>query len=177
MLTLSLPAGEKLTEGTAADVQELFTSLPNYCLIQLLETGFLHADPHPGNLLRTPEGRICILDYGLMTEVSCHACIQSFDMWVDCFSPLSESWAWLLLVLSSKIKIISHGVINTFPLSDMKCLTRKRLANGTTKLLSHAMWCRRHQSKAWLWWSTLSTSLRLEWHCIGSQEARLCPSR
>ena len=38
---------------------------------QLLETGFLHADPHPGNLLRTPEGKICILDFGLMTQVWC----------------------------------------------------------------------------------------------------------
>ena len=36
---------------------------------QLLETGLLHADPHPGNLIRTPDGRICILDFGLMTEV------------------------------------------------------------------------------------------------------------
>ncbi len=26
---------------------------------------------HPGNLLRTPEGKICILDFGLMTEVRC----------------------------------------------------------------------------------------------------------
>lgn len=43
----------------------------NCYLIQLLETGFLHADPHLGNLIRTPEGQICILDFGLMTEVSC----------------------------------------------------------------------------------------------------------
>jgi aarF domain-containing kinase len=35
----------------------------------LLETGRLHADPHPGNLIRTPEGTIAILDYGLITEV------------------------------------------------------------------------------------------------------------
>ena len=27
-------------------------------LVQLLETGLLHADPHPGNLRYTPEGRI-----------------------------------------------------------------------------------------------------------------------
>ncbi len=30
----------------------------------------LHADPHPGNLLRTADGKICILDFGLMTEVA-----------------------------------------------------------------------------------------------------------
>ena len=61
--------GEKLSESTAGDVRELCTTLLNCYLIQLLETGFLHADPHPGNLIRTPEGQICILDFGLMTEV------------------------------------------------------------------------------------------------------------
>ena len=41
-------AGEKLSESTAGDVRELCTTLLNCYLIQLLETGFLHADPHPG---------------------------------------------------------------------------------------------------------------------------------
>jgi ABC1 atypical kinase-like domain len=27
------------------------------------------ADPHPGNFMVTPEGKLVILDYGLMTEV------------------------------------------------------------------------------------------------------------
>ncbi|XP_020112748.1 uncharacterized protein LOC109727189 isoform X3 [Ananas comosus] len=35
-------------------------------LVQLLETGLLHADPHPGNLRYTPEGRIGFLDFGLL---------------------------------------------------------------------------------------------------------------
>ena len=38
-------------------------------LIQLLETGFFHADPHPGNLLVTPEGRLALIDFGLMADV------------------------------------------------------------------------------------------------------------
>lgn len=45
-------------------------TLLNVYLVQLLDTGFLHADPHPGNLIRTPEGKICIIDFGLMTEIS-----------------------------------------------------------------------------------------------------------
>lgn len=41
----------------------------NTYLTMLLETGGLHADPHPGNLLRTPDGRLCILDWGLVTSL------------------------------------------------------------------------------------------------------------
>ncbi|KAA6425975.1 MAG: eyespot assembly ABC1 kinase family [Trebouxia sp. A1-2] len=70
VLTTVWIQGEKLSESTAGDVRELCTTLLNCYLIQLLETGFLHADPHPGNLIRTPEGQICILDFGLMTEVT-----------------------------------------------------------------------------------------------------------
>ncbi len=46
--------GEKLIESRASDVRELCNTLLNAYLIQLLDTGFLHADPHPGNLIRTP---------------------------------------------------------------------------------------------------------------------------
>ncbi|MEM9906296.1 MAG: AarF/ABC1/UbiB kinase family protein [Cyanobacteria bacterium P01_D01_bin.44] len=38
-------------------------------LRQLLEHGFFHADPHPGNLLVTPEGKLAYLDFGMMCEV------------------------------------------------------------------------------------------------------------
>merc|ERR1712059_33624 len=34
-----------------------------------LETGFFHADPHPGNLLVTSEGKLAVIDFGLMAEV------------------------------------------------------------------------------------------------------------
>ncbi|MDV7139810.1 AarF/ABC1/UbiB kinase family protein [Maribacter sp. TH_r10] len=36
-------------------------------LQQVLEHGFFHADPHPGNIFVLPEqGRICFIDYGMM---------------------------------------------------------------------------------------------------------------
>jgi len=70
LLTTSWITGEKLSESSTDDVLALCDTILNAYLIQLLETGFLHADPHPGNLLRTPDGKIAILDYGLMSEVT-----------------------------------------------------------------------------------------------------------
>lgn len=38
-------------------------------LEQMLEEGFYHADPHPGNLLKTKNGQLCYLDFGMMGEI------------------------------------------------------------------------------------------------------------
>jgi ubiquinone biosynthesis protein len=35
----------------------------------LFELGFFHGDPHPGNLLVLPDGRIGLLDFGLCKEL------------------------------------------------------------------------------------------------------------
>ena len=37
--------------------------------MQMMETGFFHADPHPGNLMRTDDGKLCILDFGLVSKI------------------------------------------------------------------------------------------------------------
>lgn len=73
LLSLSKGVSEKFTQ--ASDNQKLeaksrLLDLVNKgveaSLVQLLETGLLHADPHPGNLRYTPEGRVGFLDFGLL---------------------------------------------------------------------------------------------------------------
>ncbi len=39
-------------------------------LQQILVDGFVHADPHPGNVILTDEGRIALLDVGMVTRLS-----------------------------------------------------------------------------------------------------------
>jgi len=62
--------GEKLSQSTADDVGALVNLGVITYLTQLLEFGFFHADPHPGNMMRTTDGKLAILDFGLMTEVT-----------------------------------------------------------------------------------------------------------
>jgi len=62
--------GEKLSASSADNVGALVNLGVITYLTQLLEFGFFHADPHPGNMMRTDDGKLCILDFGLMTEIT-----------------------------------------------------------------------------------------------------------
>ncbi len=51
-------------------VSQLCGVAMNSYLTMMLETGILHADPHPGNLIvEESTGRLAILDWGLVTEM------------------------------------------------------------------------------------------------------------
>lgn len=38
-------------------------------LMQILKTGFFHADPHPGNLAIDTDGSLIYYDFGMMGEI------------------------------------------------------------------------------------------------------------
>jgi hypothetical protein len=61
--------GERLDRSSKDDITILCSICMNTYLTMLLESGLLHCDPHPGNLLRTPDGRLCILDWGMVTNI------------------------------------------------------------------------------------------------------------
>ncbi|XP_050217578.1 uncharacterized protein LOC126668416 [Mercurialis annua] len=70
VLTTGWIDGEKLSQSTESDVGDLVNVGVICYLKQLLDTGFFHADPHPGNLIRTPDGKLAILDFGLVTKLT-----------------------------------------------------------------------------------------------------------
>ena len=75
VLTMEWIDGVKLTnlEGVkklGIDPDEMIEIGVQCSLEQLLEHGFFHADPHPGNLLALEDGRLCYLDFGMMSEVT-----------------------------------------------------------------------------------------------------------
>lgn len=74
VLTMEWITGKKLTQTEALraqgiDARHLIDVGVQCSLRQLLEHGFFHADPHPGNLLATTDGKLAYLDFGMMSEV------------------------------------------------------------------------------------------------------------
>jgi ubiquinone biosynthesis protein len=51
------------------DIHPLIDQLVRFYTDQMLVKGFFHADPHPGNLLISPEGKLILLDFGMVKRV------------------------------------------------------------------------------------------------------------
>ncbi|WP_017750163.1 AarF/UbiB family protein [Scytonema hofmannii] len=74
VLTMEWINGIKLTQteeirSTGINARYLIEVGVQCSLRQLLEHGFFHADPHPGNLLATLDGKLAYLDFGMMSEI------------------------------------------------------------------------------------------------------------
>jgi predicted unusual protein kinase regulating ubiquinone biosynthesis (AarF/ABC1/UbiB family) len=77
VLTLEWIDGIKLTdlEGikkAGLDRDTLIKAGVTSGMRQLLEFGFFHADPHPGNLFAMADGRMAFIDFGMMDQLTQH---------------------------------------------------------------------------------------------------------
>jgi predicted unusual protein kinase regulating ubiquinone biosynthesis (AarF/ABC1/UbiB family) len=75
VLTMDYVAGTKITavsrvEWTEVDGDSLAEDLFRAYLHQILIDGVFHADPHPGNVLLTPDKRIALIDLGMIGRIS-----------------------------------------------------------------------------------------------------------
>lgn len=58
---------------------------------QVLIDGFFHADPHAGNVLITPDGRLCFLDWGLAGHLTRRLRYALADFWIAAVEGDAES--------------------------------------------------------------------------------------
>lgn len=75
VLTMEFIHGVKVTDLEAQAQQNISPEKVNRLLIktylkQLLEDGFFHADPHPGNLLVMADGRLAFFDFGMVGRIT-----------------------------------------------------------------------------------------------------------
>jgi len=75
VLTMEFIHGTKVTDLEGLESHNISPAKVNRLLIktylkQLLEDGFFHADPHPGNLLVRNDGRLAFFDFGMVGRIT-----------------------------------------------------------------------------------------------------------
>lgn len=72
VLVMEWVDGERLVKNSVKVLQEDISLIEigvRCSLVQLLEVGFLHCDPHGGNLIKTKDGKLAYIDFGLVSEI------------------------------------------------------------------------------------------------------------
>jgi len=72
MIVMEYVESEKLTELTTPNVnkKKICEALINSYVIQTMDKGFFHGDPHPGNLGFSAKGKLVFYDFGLIIDLS-----------------------------------------------------------------------------------------------------------
>ena len=60
----------RFLEEVPSAAKEVLKELVHSFLKQIFKSGLFHADPHPGNFFVTPQGKIALLDFGAVAELT-----------------------------------------------------------------------------------------------------------
>lgn len=74
VITLDYMPGIKITNlasltASGIDTAAVARRATEAYLIQILKHGFLHSDPHPGNIAVDPQGNLIFYDFGMMSSI------------------------------------------------------------------------------------------------------------
>ncbi|HUS10257.1 MAG TPA: AarF/ABC1/UbiB kinase family protein [Pyrinomonadaceae bacterium] len=103
VLTLQFVRGTKVTEVEQLRARRMSAVKVNRLLVrtylkQLLEDGFFHADPHPGNLLVMDSGHLAFFDFGMVGRITPKLQAQMIDAFFH--------------VVARDVQRLGHDIIN-----------------------------------------------------------------
>jgi ubiquinone biosynthesis protein len=110
LLIMEYVQGEKIRDIDPGreDAFDLAKQGLNAAIKQILSDGFFNADPHPGNLLITPDRKLCILDWGMVGHLTERDRYELIDMLKSVIDKDSDALVHVLLRLSKT----DNGVID-----------------------------------------------------------------
>jgi predicted unusual protein kinase regulating ubiquinone biosynthesis (AarF/ABC1/UbiB family) len=135
VLTIEYVAGAKVTDSPTItalglDRSELTEIGANFYLKQLLEDGFFHADPHPGNMRIMPDGRIGIFDFGMVGRIS----PQLKQSMVNAFMHVIKKEYRLLVDDFIEMGFLDESVDAERLAEELTPIVEARFAEGLTKI-------------------------------------------
>ena len=107
VLTMDFVCGTKvsaLTPLTCAPIhsEELGRELVRAYLHQIIVDGFFHADPHPGNVFVTDDGRLALLDLGMVGHLSSGVQERLLELLIDVADGRADEAADVLIELGER---------------------------------------------------------------------------
>jgi ubiquinone biosynthesis protein len=114
VLTMDYVAGTKITavsrvEWTEVDGASLAEDLFRAYLHQILIEGVFHADPHPGNVLLTPDKRIALIDLGMIGRISSALQEQLFRLILAIGEGRGDEAAEILIAMGERHENFEEG--------------------------------------------------------------------
>jgi ubiquinone biosynthesis protein len=116
VLTMDYIDGTKITsvsplEWTEVDGKTLAEDLFRAYLQQIMADGVFHADPHPGNVLLTPDHRIALIDVGMVGRLSAGAQEQLFKLLLALSEGRGDDAASVVIALGEKRDDFDEGQV------------------------------------------------------------------
>ena len=168
VLTLERIRGIKINDLAALDAAgidrlALAERAVRIILKMILEDGFYHADPHPGNFFIEPSGRIGLIDYGMVGIVDARTQEQLVDIFLAITSQDTERLVDTMLLLgfsNQRVEraqmerdlehLLSQYYGKPFGEIDMgRCSSKRSRLCGDTIYNSLPTWCCYSRRSSW----------------------------
>ena len=128
VMVMERVSGMKVTdkaalEAAGLDPADVVQDLMRVYVRMILAAGFFQADPHPGNLMVTREGRLIVLDFGLSKELPDGYGLGLFELMFSMMTMNESAMIRAFIELGFETKT---GDRNTFMLIARRMLSRSR---------------------------------------------------
>ena len=109
VLTMELVEGSKVTKGVdlrrmEQPLGELADQLLRGYLDQVFVHGMIHADPHPGNVFLTDDGRLALLDFGMVMHLPLQTRNQLLKLLLAIVDARGEDAAEVCITLGTRLE-------------------------------------------------------------------------
>jgi len=105
VLTIEYIEGYKITQlkeiaNQGLDINKIAENSAKAILKQIFVFGFFHGDPHPGNILVEPSGKIAFIDFGMVGRIDKYTKYKLADLIIGVINKDTEKIVNVLLELS-----------------------------------------------------------------------------
>ena len=100
----------------------MYQCLTRFGCLQILRTGFFHADPHPGNLAVDADGSLIYYDFGMMGEIKSFTREKLLEMFYAVYEKDAQKIIQALIELGALVPTGDMGSVSFYSIISLLSL-------------------------------------------------------